>query len=301
MTSHARRPSATGSIAAAPAAIPGNARGAALLLVMWLIALLTALVGAFALTSHIENLQGRVLVRGLAAEQAARAGLEYALTRVAAPEQERQWLPDGRPYRWEFDDAEVEVRLIDEAGKIDLNAADAPLLTGLFQAVGVEQSEAAAISSAILDWRDPDPLTQPAGGAEDPEYAAAQRPYGAKDAPFDTVAEVEQVLGMTPALYEKVVSHLTVYSGTAQPEVAFASTEVLTAMGQDPALVLARRQTPGPTPLVATPSGTYSVSSRARLRNGREAVLRVVARAGASGVPGSAYTPLRWEDGASPR
>jgi len=276
-------------------------RGAALLLVMWLIALLTALVGAFALTSHMENLQGRVLVRGLAAEQAARAGLEYAMTRVGAQQPERQWQPDGRPYRWEFDEAEVEVRLIDEAAKIDLNAAEAPLLTALFQAVAVEPGAAAGLASAILDWRDPDPLTQPQGGAEDPEYASAQRPYGAKDAPFDTVAEVEQVLGMTPELYEKVASHLTVYSGSAQPQAAFASAEVLTAMGLDPAQAVVRRQMPAASPLVATPSGTYSIASRARLRNGREAVLRVVARVGGSGVPGSAYTPLRWEEGASPR
>lgn len=284
-----------------PASMRMHARGAALLLVMWLIALLTALVGAFALTSHMENLQGRVLVRGLAAEQAARAGLEYALTRVDLPEPDRQWLPDGRPYHWQFNDAEVEIRLIDEAGKVDLNAADATLLSSLFRAVGAEQGVAAGLASAILDWRDPDPLTQPQGGAEDPDYASAERPYGAKDAPFDTVAEVEQVLGMTPELYEKVAPHLTVYSGAAQPEAAFAAAEVLTAMGQDPTQALARRQSSGPAALVATPSGTYSIASRARLRNGREAVLRVVARAGGSGVPGSAYTPLRWEEGAAPR
>ncbi|MDQ3229370.1 MAG: general secretion pathway protein GspK, partial [Pseudomonadota bacterium] len=73
---------------------------------------------------------------------------------------------------------------------------------------------------------------------------------------------------------------------------------------QDPTPVMARRQQTGPGEgggLVATPSGTYSIASRARLRNGREAVLRVVARVGGSGVPGSAYTPLRWEEGASPR
>ena len=275
-----------------------------MLLVMWLIALLTALVGAFALTSHMENLQGRVLVRGIVAEQAARAGFEYAMTRVDMPDPQRNWLPDGRAYTWRFDDAEVEIRLIDEAGKIDINAADATLLSGLMRAVGAEMDVAAGVASAILDWRDPDLLTQPQSGAEDPDYAAAERPYGAKDAPFDTVAEVEQVLGMTPALYEKVAPHLTVYSGNAQPEAAFASAEVLTAMGQDPAPAMARRQQTGAGEgggLVATPSGTYSVASRARLRNGREAVLRVVARAGGSGVPGSAYTPLRWEEGASPR
>ena len=34
------------------------------MLVLWLIALLTALIGGFALTARVEALQGRVLVAG---------------------------------------------------------------------------------------------------------------------------------------------------------------------------------------------------------------------------------------------
>ena len=44
-----------------------------------------------------------------------------------------------------------------------------------------------------------------------------------------------------------------------------------------------------------------NVVSRARLADGRETSLRTVVRAGASPVPGSAYTLLRWEEGASPQ
>jgi general secretion pathway protein K len=298
----------------ARAIAPARMRGAALLLVLWLIALLTAIVGAFALTAKIEGLQGRVLHRGVIAGQAARAGLEYALVRVADPDPRRQWRPDGQPYRWAFGDAQVEIALTDENGKIDLNQADLALLTSLFQAVGgLEQAEAAQLASAVLDWRDPDVLNQIEGGAEDPDYAAAERHYGAKDAPFESVAELEQVLGMTPALYAKLEPDLTVFSGRTRPDPAFASAGVLQAMGVDPDSVIGRRRAwdpssgaPAPVleggePLVSSGSGTYSIDSRARLRDGREAMLRVVVRAGGNGLPGSAYTPLRWEEGASPR
>jgi general secretion pathway protein K len=291
-----------------------HARGAALLLVLWLIALLTALIGAFALTAKVEGLQGRVLHRGVIAGEAARAGLEYALVRVADPDPRRQWHPDGRPYRWTFGDTQVEVALLDENGKIDLNQADAALLSLLFQHVGgLAQPEAAQLAAAVLDWRDPDLLTQPEGGAEDPDYAAAERHYGAKDAPFESVAELEQVLGMTPALYAVLAPELTVFSGRTRPDPAFASAGVLRAMGLDPDNVIARRRAWDPSsgapapmleggePLVSAGSGTYSIGSRARLRDGREAMLRVVVRAGSNGLPGSAYTPLRWEEGASPR
>lgn len=282
-------------------------RGAALLLVLWLIVLLTALVGAFALTAKIEHLQGRVLHRGLVAQQAARAGIEYAITRAGLDDPRRQWLPDGRDYPWQFGDAELTIRLVDESGKVDLNQADVVLLTTLFTVVGSEQEPATRLASAILDWRDVDPLTQPAGGAEDPDYASAGRIYGAKDAMFESVAEVEQVLGMTPDLYAKVEPHLTVFSGRSQPDPAFASSEVLRAMGVDAEQILAQRnawdpanELQGPS-IVGSNSGTYSIESRARLRDGRVAVLRAVVRTGGNGLPGSAYTALRWEEGASPR
>ncbi|MEP6634158.1 MAG: type II secretion system minor pseudopilin GspK [Luteimonas sp.] len=285
-------------------ALASKSRGIALLLVMWLIALLTALVGAFALSSRIESMQGHVLTQGVVADQAARAGLEYAMVRISDPDPTRQWLPDGRPYAWRFDNAAVTVRIVDETGKVDLNAAEAPLLSALMRTVGAEPDVATDLASAIIDWRDPDSLTQPQGGAEDPQYAAAERPYGAKDAPFDTVAEVEQVLGMTPELFAKLAPHLTVYTGQAEPDQTYASAEVLQAMGVDPTAILQQREgtpAPGQQSLVGSGSGTYSIDSRARLPDGRESALRVVVRAGASGVPGSAYTPLRWEEGASPR
>ena len=171
-------------------------------------------VGAFALTAKIEGLQGRVLHRGVIAEEVARAGFEYALTRVNDPDPRRQWKPDGRDYDWKFADADVQISLTDENGKIDLNQADLALLAALFQQQGaMSMEDARKLAAAVMDWRDPDLLTQPEGGAEDPDYASAERPYGAKDAPFESVAELEQVLGMTPALYAKVAPDLTVFSG----------------------------------------------------------------------------------------
>jgi general secretion pathway protein K len=280
-------------------------RGAALLLVLWLIALLTALIGAFALTARVEALQGKVLSGGARAQELARAGMEYSLVRLADPEPTTRWLPDGRSYRWGYAGSEVELQIVDETGKVDLNQAGQPLLTALMQAVGIEREQAGRVAAAILDWRDPDPLTQVNGGAEDPDYAAAGRPYGAKDAPFETVAEVEQVLGMTPELYARLEPYLTLYSGRGEPDPTYAPAPVLTAMGLDPAAYLAQRKAPlpgaGAAQLVGGGSGTYSIDSRARLDDGRVAVLRTVVRAGSGSVPGSVYTALRWQEGTAPQ
>ena len=279
-------------------------RGAALLLVLWLVALLTALVGAYALTARIEALQGRVGSRGAMAQEIARAGMEYALVRVADRNPETHWQPNGRAYAWRFDGHYVQVRIIDETGKVDLNQADVPLLSRLMQVLGEPPDASDALAAAIVDWRDADDLSQPVGGAEDGDYAAAGRPYGAKDAPFETIAELEQVLGMTPDLYARLEPFLTLYSGRGQPDATYAQGPVLVAMGMDATAWLAQREAAGAAgalQLVGTGSGTYSIESRARLADGRETSLRTVVRAGASPVPGSAYTLLRWEEGASPQ
>lgn len=281
---------------------PGAQRGVALLLVVWLIALLTALIGAFAISARVESLQGRVLAQGSVVQQIARAGLEYALQRVADPDAGSRWTPDGRPYAWQYAGSQVQVQLVDESGKVDLNQADAQILSSLLRAVGVEAAQAQQLAGAAVDWRDSDALSQVAGGAEDPDYAAAGLPYGAKDAPYESVAEVEQVLGWTPQLYARVRAYLTIYAGRGRPDPSYAQAPVLTALGLDPGLVLAQRQgSIGQPALVGQGTGTYSIQSRARTPDGRQAVLRAVVRAGGGPTPGSMYTTLRWEEGWEPR
>ena len=140
-------------------------RGVALILVLWLIALLTALVGAFALSARVEAGQDSVLRSNARAQSVTRAGLEYALWRMRGAPATR-WQADGRPYDWSFDGVPVQVRIVDEGGKVDLNNANPALLAGLMRALDVEPGRAQAIAAAIVDWRDRDSLQAP-GGAED--------------------------------------------------------------------------------------------------------------------------------------
>ena len=92
-------------------------RGAALLLVMWLILLLSGLVAGYAMAARIESMQGNGLARGTTAREAARAGVEYATARMLDPDPERRWAADGRDYRFAFDGAQVEISVRDELGK----------------------------------------------------------------------------------------------------------------------------------------------------------------------------------------
>src|SRR3546814_17918718 len=94
-------------------------RGIALLLVMWLTMLLAAVVGTFALTAQMEKLQGRTLSRGVVAEQAARAGVEYALTRLTETAPKRRLLPAGRRYDRAFGGMGVALAVVDDTVQVD--------------------------------------------------------------------------------------------------------------------------------------------------------------------------------------
>jgi general secretion pathway protein K len=266
-----------------------RARGAALVLVLWLVALLTATIGAFALSARVEYMQGKVTADLGAGQEIAHAGVDYALSRMHATPTQPAWHADGRRYRWQFDGRTVELRVIDEAGKVDLNQADRPLLEGLLRALGVEATRATQVAGAVLDWRDVD-------------YAAAGYPYPAKNARFDSIGELQRLIGMDADLYEQLAPLVTVY-GQARPDARLAQAPVLTAMGMDAALVIAarERETPGGGGAVGGGSGIYSVDSRVRMGDEREAVLRTVVRLAPEGAAGMPYTVVRWEQGAVSR
>jgi general secretion pathway protein K len=98
-----------------------------------------------------------------------------------------------------------------EAGKVDLNAATFELLKSLFSIVGVTDDQSAALAAAVIDWRDQDDLVH-LNGAESPQYRSANLPYGAKNEPFDSIEELRMVLGVTPDIFTKASSALTVYT-----------------------------------------------------------------------------------------
>ena len=285
-------------------------RGAALLLVLWLLLLMAGLVSVFALGARTEALQGGALRAQVAGRHAAEAGIEVAALRMSAPDANQRWVPDARANSFRFEDYQIEVRVQDEAGKFDLNVADVGQLAILMRILGVEEGRARALAGAIQDWRDPDDLLAPGGGAEDRDYAAADLPYGAKDQPFTTLSELQQVLGMDEAVYRLLVPHVTVFTARPQPDPGFAQPPVLQAMGLDPLQIerlLAARAAwqPGlPVPvqpdgstLAVVGSGTYSVASRATRADGSQVEVTATLRIGAGSGFGQLYAPLAWRAG----
>ncbi len=295
---------------------PRRRRGVAFVLVMWVIAMMSVLLGSFALIAHTEGMQSRHLFDTTTARYAAEAGLNLAVVGLSKTSPDEKWMADGRPYTFTFDDAQIEIQITDDSGKIDINTADPMTLRNLFMGAGVEEDKAEELADAVQDWRDPDDLRS-TFGAELDDYKAIDLPYGPRNAPFETLSELQQVLGMTYDIYMKIEPAITMYSGRGTPSAAFAPFEALMAMPgmtEDYAnqLIEQRQQLapgelnmgasglvlPDGTPLMADGGGlTYSVKSRAKLPNGASAMLDATIRMGGMNSAGRPFVVLRWRDG----
>ncbi len=297
---------------------PAAARGVAFVLVLWVIAMLSILLGSFALIARTENLQARHLFDTTQARYAAEAGLNLAVFELRKADPLARWIGDGRPYVFGYGDAEIEVRITDDTGKIDINAAAQPgnldVLVNLFASHGIELEKAQALAESVVDWVDPDDLKQP-NGAEIDDYKAAGLPYGPKNGPFDTVSELQQVLGMNYEIYARLEPSITIYSGRSAPNLGNADLGALLASGcsQEQAMELQQKiqslppgelagaglvGCDGATPIVAGGGGlTYSVKSRAKLPNGASTTLDATIRMGGINPAGRPYVILRWRDG----
>lgn len=309
---HGRAPGALVRRAGARGGRPGRRRqcGIALIIVLWVLALLTIVVGTFAVLARTESLQSRFLLDTTAARYAAEAGLHRAVLELRNPDLETRWVPDGRPYYIYSGDAEVEIRVTDEAGRIDLNAADGEVLTRVFVSQGVEQVEAWHLADAIQDWRDADDLPR-LYGAEDEEYHRAGYPYGPRNVPFESVDELQQVIGMSWELFRDVESVFTVHSGRAEINPAFAPIEVLMALPEmdreSAELFIEEREQyhpadgvqmflPDGTPVAQRGSGlTYTIESRATLESGTWSQVRATIRLGTD-HRGRPFRIVRWQE-----
>lgn len=285
-------------------------RGVALILVLWFSVLLAVVVGSFAIVARTETLQAGQLYQGLRARSAAEAALHRAVFELRRPDITTRWFADGRKYELNHGEFKIELSIVDESGKIDINIANEETLGALFDSIGMEVTDRDLLVDAIMDWRDPDDLVR-LNGAEDPDYESAGFEYGAKDGPFDTVGELQQVMGMNWELFLQIEPAITIHAGRPQPELAFAPIEVLRTiegMTDEYAqqFIADREQISefgvplaelpnGVTPVTRSGGYTYTITATASMEGGVKAGIETTIRMG--GMPGEApFRVLRWKE-----
>jgi general secretion pathway protein K len=195
--------------------VPLNQRGIAIIAVLWLLVLLAGVALAIASRTRSETQTVFALYGEAEARALAEGAIHRGIERLLAPSAAAGAAITGYERRVEEKDGiRIDIEIRDECGKVDLNTGRARLIEGLL-ARHASSEDAFAITQAILDWRDPDGQRRPQG-AEDNDYRALGRRSGARDGPFETVAELAQVKGMTPVLLDRVAPDLTVDCGAGR-------------------------------------------------------------------------------------
>jgi general secretion pathway protein K len=208
-----------------PGANPPTSRpdgGWALISVLGTVLILSLIAAGLVSLSYATLRIGRTERAQLEASAIADAAISRAVVGLLDPRIDARWRVDGVARLFQFGDARVTVRIQDELGKIDLNAADGGLLARLLETTGgLDKDGARDLADKIMDWREADDLRHLHGATRN-DYLAAGMSYAPRNGPFQSVSEVKLVLGMTEDLFARIAPALTVYSRrpTFDPQTA---------------------------------------------------------------------------------
>lgn len=291
--------------------IPGRQEGIALILVLWVTALLSIATGAFAMMARVEQIEANALLNGTRARMAAEGAIHLTALALRETDDQFRLLADGRIYTSNLGEALLEISIIDERGKLDINVAEESTLFNLFLNHGMEYEQAEQLAAAVMDWRDDDDIER-VNGAELDSYLSVGLEVGPGNRLFLMTEELLQVLGMTYELFLKIEPGITVYSRMPTPELAFAPVEALLAIpdiGLDDATSFVNERNSmqaGEMDLIKFPDGravmaqgkglTYSIRAKATMPNGVWEQLETTIRLGGdkNGLP---FRTLRWREG----
>ena len=195
-------------------------KGIALFLVLWVLTLLSVIVGEFCYSMRTEVNITRNFKDQTEAYYIALAGLNRAIgelirNTVIPPKIQEDVLPgeeketEAEAPRWRintdippvsFGNGQFKVTIGNESGKVNINQANRDMLIMLLKGFDLDPQEQDVIADSILDWRDPNKLHR-VNGAEDDYYQSLPEPYECKDGDFDTVEELLMVRGVTPEIF----------------------------------------------------------------------------------------------------
>ncbi|MHC4572953.1 MAG: type II secretion system minor pseudopilin [Planctomycetota bacterium] len=196
-------------------------------------------------------------VRSGQALNCARAGLNIAVAaiRTGADVHAHEILRNlySQGYASEVGDSRGSVTIIDESGKLNVNLLKAPggrvnrarveQLLRLIDVLNRRQAEIVPIgyglAPSIIDWTDGDEqvthlpfIKQQSAGAESDYYRKLETPYGCKNSPLDTLAELLLVRGVTPEVFSLIRNYVTVY-GDGRVNINSAAKLVIESLSEE--------------------------------------------------------------------
>jgi general secretion pathway protein K len=200
-------------------------RGFALIAVLLVLAFVAVIGAEFAYSMRLEATAARAYKETLVAGHLAEAGLEQAIREIAADYGFVGLGDDKDPgadplcplvfYRRDRSPIAPLPRrnvplgaghfsycLTDEEARLNLNTAPPDRVGRLLEALGLEKADRDVVSDSLLDWRDGNDEHRLNGAESEDTYLNLAVPYRARNGRLESVAELFQIKGITPALLE---------------------------------------------------------------------------------------------------
>ncbi len=215
-------------------------KGAALISVLWLTAVLVAIAFSVSTTVRGEIDRATTLSEGIRCQFLARG----AMARFFLDHQQlgKRIFAAGPIYRYSFPEGEAVVELVPEASKLNVNMIQPEDLSRLLLALGVMPDQAEAITAAIVDWR----MSPMSGQASpfDAGYLERGPTFLPRHASIQDGEELLLVRGVTRELYygslqRNAVGELVPRGGLKDCLSVYGSNVGVDAQSAHPAVMLA--------------------------------------------------------------
>lgn len=191
-------------------------RGFALIAVLLVLAIVGVIGAEFAYSMRLEATSVRTYKDMLIAAHLAEAAVEQAVREIAGDVAFAVTDDDGSLTFYNRDRMALKrlprtnvplgigqftYRVTDEEARLNLNAATPERVDRLLQALGIDKIERDVINDSLQDWRDANEDHRLNGAESDDFYLELPLPYRSKNASLDSITELLQVKGVTPAIY----------------------------------------------------------------------------------------------------
>lgn len=190
--------------------------GSALIMVLWVLIILSIIIGSFAFDMHVEARVSSYYRKKLKVRYLAEAGIERAklllaqslkVTEQQAAEETgaKEWYPislqlkNGLRVHEESDlgDGTVQLDIVPEPARRNVNKLTDENWHDLLHEANVPESLRDELTACFLDWTDKNGDHRLNGAETDDYYSLLDHPYEARNGPLDTIEELKLIKGFT--------------------------------------------------------------------------------------------------------
>jgi len=221
----------------------GSKSGAALIVVMWILLIVSLIVSTFAFEMQLESRLISAQRKRLKADQLALAGVELAKGMLAFEEdplegdeiiyedpylQEASKIAKGMPVSFteKLGDGTITLRIDYEKGRRNIHSLEPEEWKNLFEQANIPLVDWDALIDCLKDWEDPGD-NHWLNGAESDDSFYRKMGYECKNAPVDTVDELLLIKGWT----KEVLYGTSPEDESEEPIIGIA--QYLTTWGED--------------------------------------------------------------------